>query len=147
MAGMTRRTPGRLTRAQVHALFSRERAEFDSVLGRFFPDRHLPRLFIVDRECTLPGACAERDLAYAEHGDRPQVVLLARALKLPRNNIVGLIRHELGHLYDKRVRSRGAEQRADNIAAYVTGELIKYDRRDIQTIGRGVYPRPRRLHR
>lgn len=66
---------------------------------------------------------------------------------MPRTNLVGLIRHELGHLADTHVRQSGSERRADAIAKKVTGQAIRYDRDDIQTVGSGVSPRPRRLPR
>lgn len=76
-----------------------------------------------------------------------EVLLVRRALALPRANVVGLIRHELGHHADVDPAAPNLEQRADDMAEYVTGERIRYDRRNIQTVGPGRWPRPRNLHR
>lgn len=101
---------------------------------------------IVDRKCIDPGFCHFRNLAYADP-DSLSVVMVRRALSLPKENVVGLIRHELGHLSDERIEQARREQRADDIAEYVTGGRVNYDSRNVQTIGRGQYPRPRNLHR
>lgn len=73
--------------------------------------------------------------------------MLTRALRLPEANVRGLIRHEFGHIVDPDPDARGREQRADDIAEWVTGRKIRYDAQDVQTTGRGRYPRPRYLHR
>lgn len=73
----------------------------------------------------------------------PVVALYLPAVKLPRANIVGLIRHELGHIAAPDL----GEQAADDAAEDATGQRVRYDSRMIQTTGRGRYPRPRNLHR
>jgi hypothetical protein len=135
-----------MNRADVQAMFRRERARFERVLGPLLPPRALPELVLVDVRCPAGAPCRERDLAYAEAGTRPRIVLATRALRLPAANVRGLLRHELGHAYDPWLARPGREQRADDLAEYVTGAPIRYDARDIQTTGRGTWPRPRRLH-
>lgn len=124
---------------------------FAGLRGAFaplYPRVPAPRLVISDRRYTDPRHRAKRDLAYADcGGTRPRVTLLARALRLPYENVVGLMLHELGHIYDDRVSEPGAERRADRIAKRATGFVIRYDKDFIQTIGRGKSPRPPHLHR
>ena len=132
-----------MKRADLHDLFARERDAF----AEAFPDVADARLRVVGQRCPHGGTrCARRDLAYADW-DALEVVLAERALRLPRANVLGLLRHELGHLADPTPEARGAEQRADDIAQSVTGRKIRYDARMIQTVGPGTYPRPRQLHR
>lgn len=120
----------------------RERRRF----ARFFPHVAHTRFVLLDQPYTSPWNRRFRDLAFAEP-EIPRVSMLLRALDLPRANVQGLIRHELGHVADDNVDRRGKEQRADDIAEYVTGERINYDQDDIQTTARGKYPRPLHLHR
>lgn len=126
-------------------MYARERARY----ARTYP--HLARvpLAIVEAPCG-PGrarSCPWRSVAWATvEGDR-SVSILARALTLPRANLVALVRHELGHLADDRPFAAWSEQRADDIAERVTGEKIRYDARDLQTVGPGRWPRPLHLHR
>ena len=136
-----------MDRAQLARIFRRERARF----ARRFPWIADVTLCVVDAPCQ-PGRrrCAVRDLAWAQWStpwNGGTVSILARALHLPRRNVAGLIRHELGHLADPVEHRAGAEQRADDIAEMVCGRKIRYEgRHQIQTTGRGVYPRPRNLH-
>lgn len=135
-----------MTRLELLALFRRERQSFAHV----FPFARVAsaRLVIVETRCPNP-PCEERDYACAESGPESvpgEITMTRRALRLPRSNVVGLIRHELGHLADQSSR-RGAEQRADDIAEQVTGVRIRYDRRDLQTThNSGRWPRPKHLH-
>ncbi len=130
-----------LSRTAVQRLFATELERFTRACP-WMPRKATLR--VVQRPCTLPGHCATRDLAYASDAT---VTLLARALALPRANVVGLVRHELGHIADPWPTERDAEQRADDIAEFVTGVRVRYDRQLVQTVGTGTYPRPRRLHR
>jgi hypothetical protein len=102
-----------------------------------------PTLVIVHRRC-IEANCAARDVAAAQQRP-PKVWFVHRALYLPEENLVALIRHELGHICDPTPRREGSEQRADDIAEMVTGQKIRYDDRDLQTVGPGRYPRPRYL--
>lgn len=127
-----------MTPQRLRNIFASERARFAAV----FPRVKGTRLYLVDEQPV-----DARDYARAVIGRRPCVVFLLRALRLPERNVVALVRHELSHIADGRNPTPGAEQRADDIAAFVTGQLIRYDRRDVQTVGRGRYPRPQYLHR
>jgi len=130
--------------AQAQRLFARERARFAKHVA--WVSR--TRLSIVNRQCTARGHCRFRDLAFADVAQKtPRVTLLSRALRLPDMNIHGLILHELGHVADVDIDMPGREQRADDIAEWVTGIRINYDTRNIETTGPGRYPRPRSLHR
>lgn len=104
-------------------------------------------LAILTRNCTLEGHCGARDLAYAVLGDEARVVLLKRALRLSPENIAGILAHELGHLFDPAPDAPNAERRADAVAFRALGVRVKYDSRDIQTLGAGRHPRPSYLHR
>jgi len=129
-----------MTRAEFRKIYERERRRF----GRYFGWLKATKLRFVSGRCVSRGHCAFRDLAFTDL-DENEIVMHERALELPAENILGLIRHELGHMADIDVLKRGAEQRADDLAESATGQKIRYDLCDIQTIGRGKYPRPRRL--
>lgn len=131
-----------MNRTEARSIFDRERNAFSSI----FPWVKKTKFIIADRACVDMGHCGKRDLAYAT-ATPPSVTILCRALALSKNNVIGLIRHELGHVADIFLGSRGSEQRADDIAEYVTGKRIFYDRYDVQTISKGRYPRPKYLHR
>ena len=131
-----------MTPSDARRIFRRERDAF----AFYFPHVARTKFIILNQQCTDGMHCKARDLAFAQI-DPPSVSILRRALSLPIANLIGLIRHELGHVADERIHARGAEQRADDIAEYVTGHKIFYDTRDIQTVSRGKYPRPRYLHR
>lgn len=123
-------------------MFSRERAAF----AVHFPWVAKTKFFLLDEQCIDRGHCAERDLALSMI--RPAAVyMVKRALKLPVANVRGLIRHELGHIADTSRSRKGSEQRADDIAEFVTGRKISYDEYDVQTTAAGRYPRPLYLHR
>lgn len=101
-----------------------------------------PRVEIVYVEVRpKPRRAAFRDFAYYDHRRRCIVVYRA-LLGMPRENIVAVLRHELGHAVDP----LASEAEADRIAERVTGRRIRYDADNVQTIGRGG-PRPRHLHR
>lgn len=131
-----------MTPAEAKRLFTRERSAF----AKYFPWVKRTRIIILDQQCSSRRHCELRDLAFAEQSP-PSVSILKRALSLPRHNIIGLFRHELGHIADEHINSHGREQRADDIAEFVSGQRIRYDQHDIQTVGRGKYPRPTYLHR
>lgn len=76
-----------------------------------------------------------------------KVEILHKVYKLPFENVLAIVRHELGHLADDDFNDPGAEQRADDIAQAATGEKIRYDSHDLQTVGKGRWPRPKYLHR
>lgn len=129
-----------MTPAELTSVFKRERAKF----ARFNARVAGAGLTLDTRRCSPGSPCRYRDVAWCEwRGNR--VYLLERVLDLPRANILGLLRHELGHLADPAIGLPHGEGRADQIAYEVTGRRIRYDRRAIQTVGRGG-PRPRHLH-
>lgn len=116
-----------MTLAELRVLFEQERALFAQAI----PRAALAKLTIRPRP---PGAAA-RDYAYAE-GDR--VTLFEETADLPLRNVLGIIRHELGHVCDPIDDDEcDGEARADEIAELVTGVRIRYDRRGVQTIGYG----------
>lgn len=132
------------TRRRLAQLFRIERAAF----ARVYPRAAIAELVLDPSQCTSESKCGFRDVAMAMwiEGKWAQVIVLERALSLTENNLIGLIRHELGHICDPTPDLPGREQRADDIAEYVRGVKIRYDKRHVQTIGRGRYPRPRHLH-
>lgn len=85
---------------------------------------------------------SRRAMAYT---DGRRVTLYLRALELPRGNVIGLLRHELGHVSLIRARLDHSERDADAVAEAVTGRPIRYDCAGVQTTGGGRRPRPRRL--
>lgn len=144
------RLAARYTPAAFRALFMQERARF----AARYPFVAHATLAIVPREVS-PYGRAWRDVAWASwrvSARAPggitsmRVSFLRRALSLPRQNLIALIRHELGHLCDAR-RSEpgpGAEARADRIAARVGGRAIRYDTNDLQTLSTAKGTRARR---
>ncbi len=131
---------------EFHRVFAAERARFAAHYPRYSKIKRTT-LRLIEGPCTLPGWCAYRDFAYAlPFADEPEIVVNTRLLSLPVENILGVLRHEFGHICDPNAANRGREQMADNIAEIVTGTRISYNERDVQTIGPGKYPRPRHLH-
>lgn len=106
---------------------------------------------------------AARDFAYCVDGAPPRVVLSDKLAEEPPDVQDAVVRHELGHAVDfllgtrkcnaalrvlgVNTRGLGPERRADEVARMVWGQTIRYDLRDVQTLGPGVYPRPTRLGR
>ena len=111
-----------MTRTELRAIFRREKERFGVSA----------RLRIAEGRCVSPGKCAYRNLAFVDIDTR-EVVIHERALTLLRSNVVGLIRHELGHLVDPDVDRLGSERRADRLAELITGQPIYYDQDDVQT--------------
>jgi hypothetical protein len=83
---------------------------------------------------------SKRDVAWYEPATRT-INITKRVLAFQPPQIKALIRHEFGHVLDE----NGSEQRADDLAEWVTGEPIYYDRDDIQTLEMGTHPRPLHL--
>jgi len=126
--------------AAARAVFEAQRRLF----ARLHPDVAAFELRIVDSRCpTGRRSCAARDLAWMEGRG---VYLLRRALALPVDRVRGLLAHELGHAADDARHEPGSEQRADDLAERALGRRVRYDARDVQTLGRGRWPRPARLH-
>lgn len=122
---------------RTRAIFRAERARF----AVHYPHVSDASLDLVLSARIRPGA-APRDLAECYPGDLR--VRLARGGRTSEARVRGLVRHELGHLA---LRGGGSEQDADDVAEEVTGQRIRYDADDVQTTGRGRWPRPRHLPR
>lgn len=140
-----RGSEGPLREVDLMALFVAERACFATL----DPRPHVARaeLRVVDRACG-PSRCGFRDVAWAQRevGKWGRVSILSRALALPRENLIAILRHELGHLVDPGEWTDGAEATADALAARVGGVPIRYDEMDLQTIdSRGRLGRPSHL--
>lgn len=120
-----------------HKLFRAERARF----AHIFPHVARSSLTIYEGRCGPHKLhCAQRDVAWT-HPASGEVFLVRRALRLSRNNLVALLRHELAHVALPNL----SEVETDALASAIGGRTIQYDRREIQTLGRGG-PRPRHLH-
>lgn len=92
-----------------------------------------------------------RNMAYAVDGTKDRVpfvrvVIAPKLLQEPTEVIVGVLMHELGHaLAFTAGDDTHAERVADELAELYFGVTISYDKKDVQTIGRGTRPRPSRL--
>lgn len=128
---------------ELATLFRAERARF----ARWYPSCSRAWLSLSDTPCPLP-PCSSRDYG-AANLDTGEITFSFRVLLLPRANVVGLIRHELGHLADPTPNARNAERRADRIAGRVGGVPIRYDADLVQTIDQTApyRARPASLHR
>lgn len=84
----------------------------------------------------------------------------AKLLKAPEHRQDGIIRHELGHVFDILVPPAGLdawaagrgiflpktqERRADAIARAIWLTPIRYDKDEVQSTSTGTYPRPEHL--
>jgi hypothetical protein len=132
-----------MTPAALQALFRTERARF----ARSFPHARQATLHLLPDACfPHQRRCAARDFARSWQ-DTGRVEVLAKLLAEPRPVVLGILRHELGHVADPTPDRGGAEQRADDLAEVATGRRVRYDHRDVETTGPGRWPRPRRLPR
>lgn len=130
-----------MNQAQLSALFRAELVLWQEAFGRRFS----PGLGVFSEPCSPGSRCGYRDVAYADLSTGT-VWFSSRALTWGKKRLLGLLRHELGHLADPTPSKPGAEKRADAIAFRVTGVPIRYDKRQVQTIGRGSLVRPANLH-
>jgi hypothetical protein len=100
----------------------------------------------------------KRQVAYAEDRNGIISIVVSRKLeKLPAENIVGVLAHEIAHgvdmVSDPIILNRAhpdlprtPELRADALAEKLfPGILISYDKGDVETIGPGNWPRPAHL--
>ncbi len=115
-----------MTRAELAAIFRRERSRFPAAGASLRLQEQAP--------------ANPRAMAYTV-GRR--VHFYERALRLHRRNVVALVRHELAHAALS--HASHTEREADALAEAITGRRIRYDAAGLQTIGRGCWPRPRRL--
>ena len=132
---------------RVAAIFATERDQAAQVFPRL-------RRVILEKS-KAAGRGGARQFAYFDYQD----YVLGVAPKLNKQSddrIRALIRHELGHgvealyAYSTVERRIGVpiltpERYADAVAEAIWGDTIWYDSDDIQTLERGVSPRPRRL--
>ncbi len=106
-----------------------------------------------------------RNMAYCMYrdGNAGREIDIVAAPKLLRGHddrIEAIFRHELAHAIEFHVGEhqlremaaadghdlpRGAERRADRVAEIIWGDPIYYDEILVQTLGRGIRPRPRHL--
>lgn len=133
-----------MTPAAFRSLFRAERARFAAAFPR--SQVGAARLYLTSAPCPLGPPCADRDYAVARWGGPtpPSITFSRRVLDLPRANVVALVRHELAHVADPTPDAPDPELRADRIASQVGGQAVRYDRREVQTVGAGT-GRPRRL--
>ena len=131
---------------RVAAIFATERAQAAVIF---------PRLRGVILEQSKAAGKGARQFAYFDYQD----YILGVAPKLERQSndrIRALIRHELGHAVEALYAYSTVERRigvpiltperyADAVARGIWGDTIRYDADDVQTLGEGVSPRPRRL--
>ena len=124
--------------------------------------RAVPELQCVLRRTTNRGLFrAARAYAFCElRADGSCRIVVAPDFEdLAKQQREALLRHELAHAIEFAAgRSAvidayalppwlGPERRADAIAEAVWGDPIRYDAVDVQTLGDGATPRPRRLGR
>jgi hypothetical protein len=121
-----------VTVEELRGIFYDERDAFAEAI----PRAARARLHIRKR----PAGAAPRDFAYCDtwsNGDI-DVTLFEEMCRLPLLCVLGVIRHELGHVCDPIEDSEcDGEARADEIAELVTGTPIRYTAAGVQTIGRG----------
>lgn len=122
------------------AIFYRESAKF-SRAG--FRDVYGCRLKIVRRHFLERRSA--RDFAWYDE-EAHCVYLIERALRLPYGNVLGLIRHELGHAALTAEYPDHSERDADETARLV-GCPVYYDHRDVQHAFEGRSTRPAYLPR
>jgi hypothetical protein len=122
--------------------------------------RTFPRVQTVIFEISRAAGTSGR--AYAMYDYRDHVLTVApRLLAASNDRQEAILRHELGHAVDafyatatirrrlwldgRRDWQATPERLADAIAFGLWDEPIRYDDDDVQTLGPGVSPRPRRL--
>lgn len=84
--------------------------------------------------------------AYCEDTAPPRITYAPKLEIAHRDRIEGILRHEIGHALAFAARFPDHTERdTDEIARLMFGDVIRYDADDVQTVGAGVTPRPRRL--
>lgn len=131
---------------RVAAIFARLRDD----VAQLFP--RVDQIVLVQ---TTRAGTSGRAFAYYDYEQQVMGVAPRLERQSPRR-IEAVLRHELGHAVDS-LYSRGhierllgpvastPERMADDIAAQLWGEPIRYDADLVQTLGPGVSPRPARL--
>ena len=89
-----------------------------------------------------------RDFAYTYQDGNDYIIVVAPKLdRQSKKRQEGIILHELAHIV---LLSRGhpnhSEREADSLVREEWGIPIAYDSQDVQTTGKGTYPRPSHLH-
>lgn len=98
---------------------------------------------VVDNEKALAGRKEKR--AYAAC-DGKKVYVATKIYDAHMDNVEGILMHELAHaLLMQHGDEDHSEQDADDVAEEVFGRRISYDKNDVQTVGKGRYPRPEHL--
>lgn len=113
---------------RVLEIFRREKSLFESK----YPWVRYAELRVSNRRCVPSSPCRGRDVVWC-NPDTGTIWVLRRLAELPETNVVGVIRHELGHLSDLRWTEKNAEIRADRVAKSVTGYPVRYDTKGLQT--------------
>jgi len=88
-----------------------------------------------------------RDLAYTYMYDDENIIIVyaPKILKLSKDNIIAVLRHEIAHAILIDNGEEHTEQETDDLAEELWGDRISYDHNDIQTLKNGKYPRPQHL--
>ena len=85
-------------------------------------------------DCDREHARSPRQFCHVDHV--PDTICLARAAqRLPLDNLLGLLAHELGHLL---AGDDPSEELADRLGSEAIGHHIRYDERAVQTVGAGT---------
>ena len=104
-----------------------------------------PIRLVIDEETALAGRPASTQRACAA-SDAGAIYIRPRLLDMPRENQLGVLLHELGHVaLLQRGNENHTEREADTVATALFGFPIRYDVDDIQTTGPGTSPRPAHL--
>ena len=91
----------------------------------------------------------DRDYAYTYMNDDGEyVIVFSKKMYRARiPTIKAIMRHEMAHaLHFLNGHDEHSEQDTDNLAEQIWGDRIYYDEKDIQTLEKGKYPRPKHLH-
>lgn len=92
----------------------------------------------------------ERDFAMCMLAakNRARIVFAPKVETEPDDVIAALLRHELAHAVLLNLGAEHhAERDADSLAEAIWGDPIRYDQRDVETLGPGSRPRPGYLPR
>lgn len=129
-----------MTKADLHDLIEARCREIPATITRNLIVRW--RVADASEEHRFP---SPRDYAYCQYAPRTGALITfsRKILKAGEHRADGLIRHELAHaiLLHNGV-AKHSEQDCDDMAERVWGGKIRYDADDVQTTGRGNWPRP-----
>lgn len=128
-----------MTEAELRTIFEDLRKEVERVLSC-----HFKLKYVIDDPKKYPKA---RDYAMT---DGYTVFLAPKILKANLSRVQGLLRHEMGHaVFLQAGWHDHTERQTDKMAEVLFGDVIYYDKEDIQTIeAKGnKTPRPSYLHK